>query len=372
MAARNWCFTLNNPTPEEDPRKWPQTKWVKWQLEEGEEGTKHWQGLVEMTCVKRMTGMKKINPRAHWEITRDVTASLAYCCKESTRLEGPFEHGEPKQQGQRSDLEAAYAVAVTKGMKAVVAEHPSAAIKYYKNLEKIAMNAHHDRLLSAEKKEMEDVVLRPWQKALWDKLSEVPDPRKIMWYWEKEGNVGKTFFAKYMIAKKDATVLDCSKKADLQYMLRDHVGEVVLFNIVRSMESDFMGHIYTVCENVKDDMVISTKYETKRIPMGKQHVVVFANEPPNRDKWSSDRYDEVEIDTSSPWEPPPQPSESRKRKRPTVALYDEEKAYKKPKHALCKHGKCADNMPCFCAQNAYEAAKRDQAMDIDDHSLSEL
>ena len=123
-------------------------------------------------------------------------------------------------------------------------------------------------MVAKEKESMAEVVLRPWQKDLYEKLGKAPDDRKIMWYWEDNGNVGKTFFAKYMMAMKGAIVLDCSKKADLQYLLRDHEGEVVLFNVVRSMEADYMGHIYTVCESVKDDMVISTKYESCRVPMG--------------------------------------------------------------------------------------------------------
>ena len=47
---------------------------------------------------------------------------------------------------------------------------------------------------------------------------------------------------------------------------------------------------------------------------------------------------------------------------------DVEKPYKKvikmpvptaipPKHSACKHGKCAADMPCFCAQNNYVAGK---------------
>jgi hypothetical protein len=312
MAARNWCFTLNNPKPEECPRTWPQVKWVTWQLEEGDEGTPHWQGVVEMSCVKRMTGMKKINSRAHWEVTRDVAKAVGYCKKSNSRKDGPWEHGEPKQQGQRSDLEAAYEVAITKGMRAVVAEHPTAAIKYYKNLDKIAKDARLDRIKVAEKEEMKDVVLYEWQQRLMDKLSKSPDSRKIMWYWETEGNVGKTFMAKYLLATKDATVLDCSKKNDLTYMLRDHTGDTVLFNIVRSIDEQFMGHVYGLCEAIKDDLVISTKYETCRIPLGKQHVVVFANIAPDMSKWSDDRYDVVPIDMSSPWNPKPQ---TNKRKR---------------------------------------------------------
>ncbi len=283
-------------------------------MEKGEEEeTPHYQGYAEFDKVKRLAAMKKINVRAHWtKCNGNQESNVKYCTKPEGRLDGPWERGEKKTQGARSDLEAACETAMESGMKAVMRDHPTACAKYYKNLEKMAKISHHARMEAKEKEAMKDVVLRPWQQALMDKLAKPADDRKIIWRWESKGNVGKTFFARYLASMKDATILDCSKKADLIYMLRDHVGEVIIFNIVRSMDKDFMGHIYTVCESIKDDVVINTKYESCRIPMGKQHVVVFANEPPDMKKWSEDRYDDKEIDDTSPWNPPPQ---TKKRKR---------------------------------------------------------
>lgn len=372
MSARRWCFTINNPTPEDDPNTWD-VQYVKWQLEKGELGTPHYQGYAEFEKVKRLAACKKINARAAWfKCNGTQEDNIKYVSKPEGRIDGPWELGEKKDQGKRSDLEGACETAMEQGMKAVMRDHPAECAKYYKNLEKMAKISHHARMEAKEKEAMKDVVLRPWQQALMDKLDAPADDRKIMWYWESTGNVGKTFFAKYLAAMKDATILDCSKKADLIYMLRDHVGEVIIFNIVRSMDKDFMGHIYTVCESIKDDVVINTKYESCRIPMGKQHVLVFANEPPDMTKWSDDRYDKAEIDPSSPWNPPPQPSKKRKRSdadsNPTqtkrLAVEMPKPQLVKRMHAKCTRGKCADDMPCFCAQNEY--------MDTDDHSLSEL
>jgi hypothetical protein len=316
MAARNWMFTINNPDDTDDPNAWG-VKYVVWQLEEGESGTPHYQGYVELEKVSRLAAMKKLSLKAHWEKrmgTQDQ--AVAYCTKEDTRVEGPWEKGEKKQQGCRSDLEAATATAAERGLTAAMKEHPTEFAKYHKGLSIIAKAHHHERMMVKEKQEMESVMLRPWQQALVDKLSKAPDPRKIMWYWEEEGNVGKTFVAKWLMATKGATVLDCSKKADLTYMLREHEGEVVLFNIVRSMDEQFMGHVYGLAEAIKDDFVISTKYETCRIPLGKQHVVVFSNVEPDYTKWSEDRYDVVKIDVTTPWN---QPTKKRKAQPDTTA-----------------------------------------------------
>ena len=295
MAKRNWLFTINNPTEEDDPKEWP-TQYVTYQLEKGDEGTPHYQGYVEMSSVCRLAAMKKLNPRAHWEPrfgTQDE--AIAYCTKEDTRVDGPWEQGEKKQQGKRSDLEAACATASERGIAAARREHPTEFAKYHKGLCLIAKGAHHERVLAKEKEEMSSVILRDWQADLMAKLDSPPDDRKILWYWESQGNVGKSFFAKYLMATKDALVLDCSKKADLTYMCREHTGSIILFNIVRSMDPDFMGHVYGLAESIKDDFVISTKYETQRVPLGKQHVVVFSNQEPDYEKWSEDRYDVVKI-----------------------------------------------------------------------------
>lgn len=111
MAAKtqqgcNWVFTLNNPQREENPEHWPSTKYMVWQLEKGEEGTPHFQGYVIFHSNKTLAAVKKINPRAHWELRRGThEEARAYCVKEESRLEGPFEKGIPPiTRGKRTDL----------------------------------------------------------------------------------------------------------------------------------------------------------------------------------------------------------------------------------------------------------------------------
>lgn len=116
--TRNWCFTLNNPSHAErtylvpnpdDPLEsncLDKARYVKLQLEMSPSGTPHFQGVMIMSNPVRLQTMKSILGRAHWEPTRDLKASLAYCEKEDTRLEGPWELGcAPRVQGARTDLE---------------------------------------------------------------------------------------------------------------------------------------------------------------------------------------------------------------------------------------------------------------------------
>jgi hypothetical protein len=105
MRSRNWVFTLNNPTEEENPLNWP-VKYIVYQLEEGTNGTQHFQGYVHLENAKGLTGVKCINDRAHWEIRQGThEQAVAYCTKEDTRVDGPWEQGDPPQQGRRSDLD---------------------------------------------------------------------------------------------------------------------------------------------------------------------------------------------------------------------------------------------------------------------------
>ena len=326
--ARRWCFTINNPTAEDDPANWD-VAYCKWQKEQGKEGTEHYQGYVELAKPGRLSAMKKFNDRAHWEVCKGTQdQNIAYVSKEEGRLDGPWEKGEKKQQGKRSDLEAACATAKDEGIDVVIAEHPTEYAKYMKGLTSISDVYRIKKNKESAKRQFEDVELRPWQAALMQTVLGPKDPRKIHWYWEDEGNVGKTFLAKYLNATQGAAVLDCSKKADLTYLLRSHRGDTVLFNLTRSVTEEYMQHVYTLCESIKDDLVISTKYETCTLSLGEQHVIVFANREPDYDKWSSDRYHVVNINTTTPFN-----------------------VNKKTKTTKCPNG-CADDEPCFCAQNA--------------------
>jgi len=111
---RNVCFTVNNPDGQLDPDtdRWADDHFVSfcvWQLELSETGTLHFQGYLELTKQVSLASVKAIPglERAHIEARRGNQAvAIAYCKKLDTRLDGPWEWGVPKAQGQRADLEA--------------------------------------------------------------------------------------------------------------------------------------------------------------------------------------------------------------------------------------------------------------------------
>lgn len=106
--AKHWCFTLNNPAVELDKAfllSLPCT-YVVFQLERGENDTPHFQGVIGFPKQKRFSAIKKIDPRIHWEVARSPPASIAYCQKEDTRVDGPWQAGDvpTRTQGRRTDL----------------------------------------------------------------------------------------------------------------------------------------------------------------------------------------------------------------------------------------------------------------------------
>lgn len=86
-----WSITINNPT-QEDHEVWKnltQHAWVRevrGQVEQGQEGTPHIQGML-LTQHIRFSQVKKALPRAHIEAARSQVALTKYVQKEDTRLQ---------------------------------------------------------------------------------------------------------------------------------------------------------------------------------------------------------------------------------------------------------------------------------------------
>ena len=164
-AALCWCFTINNPAPlitiaasaaiigengagftawlkgqQDNVRDWKDVKYVVWQMECN--GTPHFQGYVEWLKPKRLSACKKICPRAHWEVRKGTQdEAIAYCKKEDTRIEGPWELGEKGPgQGKRSDLDT-IGLKIISGtpINEIAKEHPGTFMQYGRGMRDLAM-----------------------------------------------------------------------------------------------------------------------------------------------------------------------------------------------------------------------------------------
>ena len=119
--GRRWCFTLNNPTEEEKEyfsslfaEHIGLVRYLVYQVEQGESGTPHIQGYIELTKQVRWKRIKTLlGDRCHLEAARgDFESNEKYCTKDEGRVDGPWHFGTPARhkQGQRNDLLAVKAM----------------------------------------------------------------------------------------------------------------------------------------------------------------------------------------------------------------------------------------------------------------------
>lgn len=82
-----------------------------------------------------MTALKKICPRAHFEKCRSDQASLDYCNKSDTRVEGPLSFGEkPMHRNSKADWDQIWEAAKRGDVDAIPAE---IRIKNYRTIRQI-------------------------------------------------------------------------------------------------------------------------------------------------------------------------------------------------------------------------------------------
>ncbi|GAH09699.1 unnamed protein product, partial [marine sediment metagenome] len=111
--CRHWCWTLNNPTPDEcahigclcveSPPGY--CRYLVMGHEVGEAGTPHLQGYLELVKQVRMTWLQEhVNDRAHYEGRRaSREAARDYCKKDGEWLE--FGEWKEEERGRRRDVE---------------------------------------------------------------------------------------------------------------------------------------------------------------------------------------------------------------------------------------------------------------------------
>jgi len=286
--AKNWCFTLNNYTDADIERlKGLETEesvsYCIFGKEVGESGTPHLQGFVAFKVRKTLASAVAICGQAHFSVARNVAQSIQYCKKD-----GDFtEVGEASvdTQGKRSDLElfkeeVAGGVLNLKDLREnhsdVFAKYPRFCLEYVQDHQPVPELPHHD--------------LRPWQEQLFGELILEPDPRKIIFLVDIQGNSGKTWFSHHFVGTnvRPAQVLLPGKKADMAYAL-DSTTTVLFVDAPRSKQGEYLQ--YDFLEEVKNGYVFSSKYESRIKRLAGCHVVVSMNEEPDLTKLSFDRYD---------------------------------------------------------------------------------
>lgn len=101
--ARSFCFTLNNYTIEDINAiyEW-ECKYCVVGKEVGENGTPHLQGYVVFDNARSLEQLKKLAPRAHWEIARGTfEQNFEYCTKDGDWREKGERPLSAKEKGEK-------------------------------------------------------------------------------------------------------------------------------------------------------------------------------------------------------------------------------------------------------------------------------
>lgn len=303
MTSSRWVFTLNNHTSDEvtaleavlgDATR---VRYGVFGREVGSSGTPHLQGFVILESAQRLSYLRRhLSSRAHFERARGTSVQARdYCQKDGDFVEfGTF----PDRAGQRNDLEE-----LIKWSDEFTQEHgrPPSSPDIAKHQPRAYLKYPRFRALAAHRAPPRQLEFgepnSDWQRNLIDELEGEPDDRRVTFVVDCEGGKGKTWMCRYLLTKRpvDVQVLGIGRKNDLAHMV-DETKTVFLFNIGRN-QMEYLS--YAILEELKDRLVVSTKYSGSTKLLKPCHVVVFSNEHPDMTRLTStdgvSRYNIVNI-----------------------------------------------------------------------------
>lgn len=246
--GRKWFFTWNNyeSTDIINLTQYFEKYSLKYMFQEemGEKGTRHLQGFFILKNGTKNTALYKRFPSVYIRPLKSEEDAKMYCSKEETR------NGKQWSKGY------------------IVLEDPLAE------------------------------GIKAWQQDVLDEIKGKPDSRKITWICDKAGNSGKTSLAKHICMHNKNAIYVSGKASDIKFavckMIEDgKIPEIMIFDYPRSA----MGYIsYPALEELKNGIFFSGKYESGMVMFNSPHVICFANEEPEYEQLSEDRWNVIRLD----------------------------------------------------------------------------
>jgi len=288
--AKHWCFTINNYNDSECIDDLPPlVNYVIYGKEVCPKTlTPHLQGYIAFSKKRRLTQVKKLFPRAHWEVARNLSCAPEYCKKDGNYVElgtlpTPCIKG---TNGKRNELRECMAT-IKSGVidfTSLAESHPNVMARYPVFVNKY-IRAHLPKPRSVVH------PLRVWQHKLVEQFTTTePDLRLIYFIVDLEGGIGKTHVAKVLRRDHGALVIGAGKKADLSFIFANTLPppRIVVVDVpkckMETLHIDFL-------EELKNGLMTSTKFDSCMIEFDPPHVVVMCNEPPDESKMTQLRAD---------------------------------------------------------------------------------
>lgn len=293
--SKNWCFT-SYPSKEGNPGLAYDDLYHRY-LIVGQEicpatGTPHWQCFVQFHKKVRYTAVKRFFGNSiHCEPTKgSPLQNKDYCSKEGNFVE----YGDIKTDvtgesgGKRVTFEAAKEAAGNMSFEDLLeSEHADTVARCMQYFRSLYANRRVESGRAAIMEEMADAVLKPWQERLRDIVLEPPCPRKVYWLFDLVGNSGKSWMARYLVARHSAIIFTHGKLVDLVHAYESQ--PVVIVDLART-QAEKIDHVYMLIESLKNGVMFSSKYDSQTKIFKPPHVIVFANFEPERPKLSDDRW----------------------------------------------------------------------------------
>lgn len=136
--------------------------------------------------------------------------------------------------------------------------------------------------------------LLPWQQELFDYVNGPVEKRLIYWYYDPQGNSGKTEFLKWMIFKHQswATALFNGQAKDIADLVsKARMKKLYMCYFTRTKSATFGDNdMYNIMEMLKDGIIQKTKYDTELFIQKPCHLIAFANKMPDTNTLSDDRW----------------------------------------------------------------------------------
>ena len=223
-----WCFTLNNPSIAEErmlQRRLGDGDHVKFAVAGREKaettGTPHVQGFVVLRRSSRLAGLKRLlgTDRLHAKPDKGTDSeNLKYCTKEGDVL---VKYGTPESRGETKAQKVIRLALRLRGRDPTSKELQEDAElaevfvdpRTRDALTEIGALRRREDVSSNLRTAFERCKLRPWQSRLLHELKTTRiDESAILWYVDRDGNTGKTWFARYCEVLEGASVVQATGK----------------------------------------------------------------------------------------------------------------------------------------------------------------